>query len=88
MYLRTFEICLEIYELEPIRFLNASGLAWQIAVKKAKVKLDLLTDIDFLLTVKKGIRGKICHTIHQYAKANNKYLNTYYKNKEASYLNY
>ena len=54
-------MCLEIYELEPTRFLNASGLAWQIAVKKAKVKLDLLTDTDFLLTVKKGIRGKMSY---------------------------
>ena len=81
-------MCLEIYEPEPILFLTASGLAWQIAIKKAKVKLDLLTDIDFLLTVKKGIRGKTCHTIHQYTEANNKYLRTYYKNKEALYLNY
>ena len=25
-----------------------------------------------LLMVKKGIRGRICHAIHRYAKANNK----------------
>ena len=24
--------------------------------------------------VEKGIRGEICHAIHQYAKANNKYM--------------
>ena len=27
-----------------------------------------------LLIIEKGIRGGICHAIHQYAKANNKYL--------------
>ena len=25
----------------------------------------------------KGIRGEICHAIHRYAKANNKYLKNY-----------
>ena len=51
-------MCLEIYELNPAKFLSAPGLAWQAALKKAKVKLDLLTDIDMLLTVGKGIRGE------------------------------
>ena len=27
-----------------------------------------------LLMVEKGIRGGICHSIYQYAKANNKYI--------------
>ena len=48
-------MCLEIYELDPAKFLSAPGLAWQAALKKTKVKLDLLTDIDMLLTVEKGI---------------------------------
>ena len=41
-----------------------------------------------LLIVEKGIRGGICNTIHRYAKANNKYLKNYNKNKESSYLKY
>ena len=41
-----------------------------------------------LLMVEKGIRGGICHAIHQYAKANNKYMKDYDKNKELSYLKY
>ena len=36
------------------------------------MKVDLLTDIDMLLMVGKGIRGGICHSIYQYAKANKK----------------
>ena len=41
-----------------------------------------------LLMVEKGIRDVICHAIHQYAKANNKYMRDYNKNKESSYLKY
>ena len=63
----------KIYELDPAKFLSAPGLAWQAVWKKAKVKLDLLTDIDMLLMVEKGIKGGICHSIYQYAKPNNKY---------------
>ena len=49
-------------------------IAWQAALKRNIVKLDILTDIDMLLMVEKGIRGRMCHSIYQYAKANNKYM--------------
>ena len=48
-------MCLEIYELDPAKFPSAPGLAWQAALKTAKKKLHLLTKIDMLLIVKKGI---------------------------------
>ena len=41
-----------------------------------------------LLMVEQGIRGRICHAIHGYAKENNKYTKKYYKNIESSYLLY
>ena len=41
-----------------------------------------------LLIFEKRIRGGICHTIHRYAKANNKYMKNYDKNKESLYLKY
>ena len=41
-----------------------------------------------LLTVEEGIRGGICQAIHRYAKANNKYMNNFYKSIESSYLMY
>ena len=62
------------------------GLAWQGALKNTKVKLDLLTGIDMLLMVEKGIRGGIYHTIYRYAKANNKYIKDCDKNRELSRL--
>ena len=38
--------------------------------------------------VEKGIRGGICHSIQRYAKANNKYMKRYNKDKESSYVQY
>ena len=57
-------MCLEIYELDLAKFLSAPGLIWQAALKKAKIKLALLTDIDMLLMVEKGIRAGMCHSIY------------------------
>ena len=81
-------MCLKIYKLDRAKFLSAPGLVWQGAFKKTKTKLDLLTDIDMLLMVEKGIREGICHSIYQYSKANIKYMKDYDKNKESSYLQY
>ena len=41
-----------------------------------------------LKMVEKGIRGGMCYSIDQYAKANNKYMKDCEKNKESSYLQY
>ena len=75
--------CLKVYHLDSAKFLSAPRLAWQAALEKTKVKLDILTDIDMLLTVYKGIRGGTCHSIYQSTKANNKYVKDYDKNKES-----
>ena len=48
-------MCLEIYALDPAKFLSAPGLGWQAALKKTKVELDLLADIQMLLMVEKGL---------------------------------
>ena len=81
-------ICNKIYKLTPEKFLSAPGSAWQAGLKKAKGKLDLLTDINMLLKVEKGIRGGISHSIYRYTKTNNRYMRDYDKNKESSYLQY
>ena len=54
--------------------------------KKAEVESDLLTDINMLLMIEKGIRGGMCNSICRYTKANNKYMKSYDKNKESKHL--
>ena len=86
MFLKILKTC--VYELDPAHFLSTPGLAWQACLMKTKVKIELLTDVDMLLMVEKGIRGGICHAIYRYAKANNKYMKNYNKDKEESFLQY
>ena len=76
-------MCFSIYELDPVCFVSAPGLAWQACLEKIGVKLALLTDYDMILMIKKGIRGRICQATHRYAKANNKYMKSYNKNIES-----
>ena len=56
--------------------------------KKTEVELELLTDVDMLLMVEKGIRGGICHAIYRHAKANNKYMKDYNTDEEESFLQF
>ena len=80
--------CIEIYELDPPHFFSAPELALQACLKKTEIRLELLTDIGMLLMIEKGIRDRICHTIHRHVKANNKYVKNYDKNIELSYNMY
>ena len=56
--------------------------------KKDESKIRSFTGIAMLLMVEKGIRGRMCDSIYQYAQASNKCMKDYDKNKESSYLQY
>ena len=81
-------MCLKIYQLPLAKLLSFLWSAWKAAWKKTGAQLELLTDIDILLMVGKGIRGVMCLIIRHYTKANNKRIKDYDKNKESSYLEY
>ena len=81
-------MCIKDYGLDPVYFLSAPGLAWQACLKTTGAKLELITDVDMLLMIEKGITGGICHSVYRHAKANNKYMKIYDKNNEASYIIY
>ena len=70
------DMCLRMYTLDPAHFVSLPGLAWQACLKKTNIELELLTDYD------------IWHSIHRYAKANNKYMENYNNNEELSYIQY
>ena len=68
------DMCIKEYKLDPAHFLS---------LKKTNIELELLTDYDMLLMVEEGIRGGICHSIHRYTKANNKYMKSYYNDNKS-----
>ena len=80
--------CIEKCKLNPAHFLSAPGVTWQACLKKTGVKLELLTDNDMLMMVERGIRGRMCHAIYRYAKANNKYMKNYDKSIKSSHIMY
>ena len=65
--------CTETYELDPAHFLSASGLAWQVFLKKMEIVLELLTHIVMLQMVEQEIRCGICHGVYRYATVNNSF---------------
>ena len=67
-------MCFKITEFDLGRFLTPPGLAWQVVLKKTKLILKLLTDIDMLMMLERGIRSGICYAIHRFAEAKNKYV--------------
>ncbi|XP_031355178.1 uncharacterized protein LOC116179519 [Photinus pyralis] len=69
------EKCITTHKLDPAFFFTAPGYTWQCMLNYTKVKLELLTDVDMMLFVEKGIRGGITQCCTKYSKANNKYLN-------------
>ena len=71
----------------PCNFSFSSQISLASSFKKTEVKLELLTDIDMLLMVEKGIRGGICYSVYRYINDSNK-ITDYDKNKEPSYLKY
>ena len=77
----------EIYQLDHAKFLSVSGLVWKPALKNTKVKLDLLTDINMLLIVEKGLRGGVCCFFYRHGKSNNKSMKDYDKHKNRHIFN-
>ena len=78
-------ICLENYKFDPAHYLTA----WSACLKMTNVKLELLTDINMLLMVEKGIRGGVSMISTRYSKANSKYMDDKFNSSEPSkYIQY
>ena len=68
------EVCLENNQLDPAWYYTAPGLAWDAALKKTEVQLQLLTDPDMLLMFEEGIRGGVSMITKRHGKTNNPYI--------------
>lgn len=66
--------CIKLYELDPAHYFTLPGYSWDCMLKTTKVRIELLTDIDKVLFVERGIRGGISQCSKRYCQANNKYM--------------
>ena len=77
-----------MYGLDPAHYYTSPGLSWDALFKTTDVRVELLTDYDMHLFIEKGLRGGISMVSKRYAKANNRYLESYDPGKESSYIFY
>ncbi|XP_031639366.1 uncharacterized protein LOC116351408, partial [Contarinia nasturtii] len=82
------ETCYENYNLDPAHYYTAPGLSFDAMLKYTKVNIELMTDVDMLMFVERGIRGGISQCSKRYAKANNKYMEDYDPNSQSNYIMY
>ena len=82
------DVCLKHYGLDPVYYFTAPGLAWDAMLKMTGVNIELLTDVDKLLMIEKGIRGGISIISNRYGEANNKYMKDYDKTRASKFLMY
>ena len=82
-------ICIKNYNLDPAHYYTALGLACDAALIVTEVELELLSDMDMLLIVEKGIRGGVSMISNRYGKSNNRYMgNRYDVSKPKKYITY
>ena len=79
---------LHTYGLDPAHYVSLPSSSWDAMLKMTGVRLDLLSDVDMLNLIEKGMRGGISTITHRYALANNKYMKNYDPQKESSYIPY
>ncbi|KYM95694.1 hypothetical protein ALC62_13660 [Cyphomyrmex costatus] len=78
--------CIASYGLDPAYYYTLPGFTWDAMLKHTGVKFELLTDIDMVMFVERGIRGGLSKCSNRYARANNKYMSSYDSSKPSSYL--
>ncbi|KYQ51396.1 hypothetical protein ALC60_09506 [Trachymyrmex zeteki] len=64
--------CVASYGLDPAYYYTLPGFTWDAMLKHTGVKFELLTDIDMVMFVERGIRGGLSQCSNRYARANNK----------------
>ncbi|CAB4035602.1 Hypothetical predicted protein [Paramuricea clavata] len=64
----------ETYGLDSPWYYTAPGLSWDAALKKTRIKLELITDPRMYRFIENGIRGGISTSVMRYGTADNKYV--------------
>ena len=83
------DTCIDSYGLDPTYYYTLPGYTWDAMLKYTGIRFELLTDIDMVMFVERGIHGGLSQCSHRYAQANNKYnASSYDSLKSLTYLMY
>ncbi|RLU21144.1 hypothetical protein DMN91_005517 [Ooceraea biroi] len=80
--------CINSYGVDPAYYYTLSGFTWDAMLKHTRINFELLTDIDMVMYIERGIRGGLSQCLNRYAQAKNKYMQSYDPSKPSSYLMY
>ncbi|XP_071628719.1 uncharacterized protein [Temnothorax longispinosus] len=82
------DTCIDTYRLDPAHYYILPGYTWDAMLKYTGVRFELLTDIDMVMFVERGIRGGLSQCSNRYARANNKYMRLHDSSQPSTYLMY
>ncbi|XP_071578407.1 uncharacterized protein [Temnothorax nylanderi] len=82
------DTCVASYGLDPAHYYTLPGYTWDAMLRYTGVRFELLTDIDMVLFVERGIRGGLSQCSLRYARANNRHVPTYNSSQPTTYLMY
>ncbi|XP_036146615.1 uncharacterized protein LOC118646876 [Monomorium pharaonis] len=77
--------CVASYGLDPAYYYTLPGFTWDAMLKHTCINFELLTDIEMVMFIERGIRGGLSQCSCRYARANNKHMQSY---DPSSYLMY
>ena len=80
--------CQKQYGLDPAHYYTSPGLSWDALLKKTGFELELLTDYDQHLFIKKGLRGGISMATKRHARANNPLVEGYDPGQPSNHILY
>ena len=79
---------LNTHKLDCLHFITLPSLAWAMALKHTRAKLDLITDPDAYLMLENNMRGGIASISQRYASANNQYVEGYDDSEPSRFITY
>ncbi|EZA58861.1 hypothetical protein X777_01036 [Ooceraea biroi] len=82
------DTCIRSYGLDPVHYFTLPGYTWDAMLLHTGIEFELLTDVDMVLFVERGVRGELSQCSDRYARANNRYAPSYDRSEPSTYLMY